>query len=380
MNVVQAIFCSKSLLVPFASPISRARFWCHAGMECEVQGHPQPETTISSSLSAASWSTVRRGEGAAIRTRGAPAVEAQRKCTECPTTTKCSWGTSPFDTNTRSLRMQFRGCPDSSDALPNSARTTAQSCGPCKLRSRWRGLKRFSLIQCCSQAKLRLEKVQEQQPKLPRRWSDSKWSFKMEPSTWPTSSWVWAGRAHVGPGIGAVRDEVQQEDHDVKGMRLFIEVGCGRFDQGRMTHSILQAGWWGSGDSRRRRGAAFGRTDDSAPFQYALSMRAGCKCLAHVQGIAELDRELTITSIDGISVFDLISCLLEVEGGGGRNRQDVPRFPFGIFLGRRRRDCAQDPLGWGGANRAMPWCPCCSQSGSTALWRPSTSGWTQESF
>ena len=45
-------------------------------------------------------------------------------------------------------------------------------------------------------------------------------------------------------------------------------------------------------------------------------MRAGCKCLAHVQGITELDRELTITSIDGISVFDLISCLLEVEGGG----------------------------------------------------------------
>ena len=48
-------------------------------------------------------------KGAAIRTRGAPAVEAQRKCTECPTATKCSRGTSPFDTSTSRFECNFEG-------------------------------------------------------------------------------------------------------------------------------------------------------------------------------------------------------------------------------------------------------------------------------
>ena len=42
--------------------------------------------------------------------------------------------------------------------------------------------------------------------------------------------------------------------------------------------------------------------------QAALSTRAGCECVAHVlQGICELDPTTTITSIDGISAFDLVS-------------------------------------------------------------------------
>ena len=46
----------------------------------------------------------------------------------------------------------------------------------------------------------------------------------------------------------------------------------------------------------------------TSPFQYALSPRAGCECVAHVlQGICELDPTTTITSIDGISAFDLVS-------------------------------------------------------------------------
>ena len=53
------------------------------------------------------------------------------------------------------------------------------------------------------------------------------------------------------------------------------------------------------------------------------STRAWCECIAHVlQGITELHPELTITSVDGIRAFDMISresmlrWLLEVEGGG----------------------------------------------------------------
>ena len=55
----------------------------------------------------------------------------------------------------------------------------------------------------------------------------------------------------------------------------------------------------------------------TAPFQYALSTRAGCECIAHVlQGITELHPELTITSIDGISRESMLRGLLSVEGGG----------------------------------------------------------------
>ena len=46
----------------------------------------------------------------------------------------------------------------------------------------------------------------------------------------------------------------------------------------------------------------------TAPYQYALSTRAGCECIAHaLQGLTELNPEATVTSIDGIGAFDLIS-------------------------------------------------------------------------
>ena len=61
----------------------------------------------------------------------------------------------------------------------------------------------------------------------------------------------------------------------------------------------------------------------TAPYQYALSTRAGCECIAHaLQGLTELNPEATVTSIDGIGAFDLISResmltgLLDVTGGG----------------------------------------------------------------
>ena len=49
--------------------------------------------------------------------------------------------------------------------------------------------------------------------------------------------------------------------------------------------------------------------------QCALSTRAGCECVAHsLQMMCETDPELTITSVDGVSAFDLISRRAMLEG------------------------------------------------------------------
>ena len=59
----------------------------------------------------------------------------------------------------------------------------------------------------------------------------------------------------------------------------------------------------------------------TAPFQYALTTRAGCECVSHaLQAICELDENATVTSIDGVSACDTISrraMLLERVLGGG---------------------------------------------------------------
>ena len=60
----------------------------------------------------------------------------------------------------------------------------------------------------------------------------------------------------------------------------------------------------------------------TAPFQYALSTRAGCECVSHaLQTLTDLDESATILSVDGVGAFDLISRramlegLLNMEGG-----------------------------------------------------------------
>ena len=53
----------------------------------------------------------------------------------------------------------------------------------------------------------------------------------------------------------------------------------------------------------------------TAPFQYALSTKAGCECVAHMlQSITDLDPEATVISIDGIGACDLISRNAMLEG------------------------------------------------------------------
>ena len=53
----------------------------------------------------------------------------------------------------------------------------------------------------------------------------------------------------------------------------------------------------------------------TAPFQYALSTKAGCECVAHIlQSMTDLDPDTTITSIDGVGAYDLISRNAMLEG------------------------------------------------------------------
>ena len=60
----------------------------------------------------------------------------------------------------------------------------------------------------------------------------------------------------------------------------------------------------------------------TAPFQYAMTTRAGTECIAHaLQVLTELNPQCTIMSVDGIGSFDLTSrasmlgALRDVEGG-----------------------------------------------------------------
>ena len=60
----------------------------------------------------------------------------------------------------------------------------------------------------------------------------------------------------------------------------------------------------------------------TAPYQYALSTRAGCECVSHVvQVLCEANPHTTIISVDGVSAYDTISReammhgLLGMEGG-----------------------------------------------------------------
>ena len=53
----------------------------------------------------------------------------------------------------------------------------------------------------------------------------------------------------------------------------------------------------------------------TAPFQYALSTKAGCECVAHMlQSLTDLNPEVTVTSIDGVEAYDLISRSVMLEG------------------------------------------------------------------
>ena len=69
----------------------------------------------------------------------------------------------------------------------------------------------------------------------------------------------------------------------------------------------------------------------TSPFQYALTTRSGCECVAHaVQSLTDVDGRATILSIDGIGAFDLVS------RGSTPLRETVLWFAQQVYLGRRR--------------------------------------------
>ena len=60
----------------------------------------------------------------------------------------------------------------------------------------------------------------------------------------------------------------------------------------------------------------------TAPFQFALSTKAGSECVAHVaQALTDMDRQCYAVVSGRVGAFDLVSSgammsgLLEVEGG-----------------------------------------------------------------
>ena len=83
----------------------------------------------------------------------------------------------------------------------------------------------------------------------------------------------------------------------------------------------------------------------TTPFQYALSTKAGCECIAHIlQSCTDTDSDATIVSIDGVGAYDLISRnamlgLLRMENGD-------PILPFvRCFYGRPSTFLWEDEVG-----------------------------------
>ena len=84
----------------------------------------------------------------------------------------------------------------------------------------------------------------------------------------------------------------------------------------------------------------------TAPFQHALTTRAGCECIGHIlQSETDASPNRTVLSIDGIGAFDLVSResmmrgLLSVEGG----QEALPFVPQ--FYGAPSTYLWQDDMG-----------------------------------
>ena len=79
----------------------------------------------------------------------------------------------------------------------------------------------------------------------------------------------------------------------------------------------------------------------TAPFQHALSTRAGCECIGHaLQFLTERDPSATTTSIDGISAFDTISRTAMMSGLA---EVDPSVLPFvRLFYGSKSRYLWED--------------------------------------
>ena len=80
----------------------------------------------------------------------------------------------------------------------------------------------------------------------------------------------------------------------------------------------------------------------TSPFQYALSTRAGCECIAHaLQAMTEVNPDATILSVDGIGAFDLVSQGAMLQGLCVVSPSAVPyvilRKPIPLLVGEQHR-------------------------------------------
>ena len=92
----------------------------------------------------------------------------------------------------------------------------------------------------------------------------------------------------------------------------------------------------------------------TAPFQYALSTKAGCECIAHiVQSLTDVDSNAAIVSIDGVGAYesDLQELDVErvVEDGERRSdphlRPEFLRKTVDVLVGGRTWRNAAHPTG-----------------------------------
>ena len=80
----------------------------------------------------------------------------------------------------------------------------------------------------------------------------------------------------------------------------------------------------------------------TSPFQYALSTRAGCECIAHaLQALCEQDPNATILSVDGIGAFDLVSRGATLHCRGFTMCLRLQSHSCANFMGHRRGICGR---------------------------------------
>ena len=78
----------------------------------------------------------------------------------------------------------------------------------------------------------------------------------------------------------------------------------------------------------------------TAPFQYALTTKAGCQCVAHIlQTITDLDNRATVVSIDGVGAYDLIPRNAMMEGLWSKEIRSSPL--YGASTEARQRICGR---------------------------------------
>ena len=97
---------------------------------------------------------------------------------------------------------------------------------------------------------------------------------------------------------------------------------------------MLFGGWW-QGHNVPTIGPGSG--GQPARTSVPSSRRLGCECIAHaLQGLTELDPEATITSLDGVGAFDLVSRRAMLEG---LQRVSAEAVPFARMFYGRRSEC-----------------------------------------